>query len=46
MDYVTTGNVSIDCEKKERSQSGFILYDTLFAAIKENKGKEKSDARV
>ena len=41
MDYVTLGNLSIDCEKKERSQSALVLYDTLFAAIKDKEGKEK-----
>ena len=41
MDYVTLGNLSIDCEKKERSQSALVLYDTLFAAIKDKEEKEK-----
>ena len=41
MDYKTLGNLTIDCEKKDESKSAFILYDTLFAAIKEKAGKEK-----
>lgn len=44
MDYVTNSNLSIDCEKKEECQAAFILYDTIFAAIKEKKGKEKKHA--
>jgi hypothetical protein len=44
MDYVTSCNVSIRREKRDSGGAGQILYDTLFAALKEKKGKEKKHA--
>ena len=44
MDYVTSCNVSIRSEKRDSGGAGQILYDTLFAALKEKKGKEKKHA--
>ncbi len=44
MDFVTTTNAVIDCEKKADNRAALLAYDTLIAAKKNKERKEKGHA--
>ncbi len=44
MDFVTTTNVVIDCEKNADNRAALLAYDTLLAAKKNKERKEKGHA--
>lgn len=44
MDFVTTTNVVIDCEKNADNRAALLAYDTLLAAKKNMERKEKGHA--